>query len=299
MELTLQFKNKVFDAIIQRRENYTGSDANFAKSLGISASIFSRLKKGERDRILAEGQWLELGRRFDVRLNERKWITAKTDVFKIIEQDIMYCKSNSKAMICVDEVGIGKSYAAKYLAKTLKNTFYIDAKQAKTRQAFIRLIAKTVGVDSKGRYLDIKENLKYYLTLLPEPMIIIDDSGYLEYPAYMELLELWDATEGMCGWYQIGDDSLREKIERGMNNKKVGYKAIFSRYSKRFTTITPTDRLERENFYKKLIREVMSANMTNQDNLNTLVKKCLITDEKNSFGDLRRAESLIILSQVS
>jgi type II secretory pathway predicted ATPase ExeA len=229
----------------------------------------------------------------DVNPRERKWKMARTEVFNIIEEDVMHCQAYSKAMICVDEVGIGKSYAARYLARTLKNCFYVDCKQAKTKQQFIRLIAKTIGVDNTGTFMQVKETLKYYIRLLPAPIIIVDDTGYLEYNTYMELLELWDATEGYCGWYQIGDDSLRNKIERGMNHKKVGYKAIFSRYSKRYTNITPTGVEEKKSFYKKLITEVLSVNMPDKTDLNELVKRCMITDMPNSYGDLRRAESLL------
>jgi hypothetical protein len=293
MELSKDFKDKVIAAVLVQRNKFDGSDSAFAKTLGMSAAIFSRLKKGEREHILKDTQFLQLGRELGVTINEVKWKMARTDVFNVIDEDVRFCQEYSKAMICIDDVGIGKSYAAKYLSRSLNNCFYIDSKQAKSKQAFIRLIAKTIGVDCKGRYMDVKDNLKYYLQMLPKPMIIVDDTGYLDYTAYMELLELWDATEGVCGWYQIGDDSLREKIERGINNKKVGYKAIFSRYSKRYTSIVPNEKQEKQNFYKKLITDVLSVNMEDKTDLNVLVKKCLITDMADAYGDLRRAESLL------
>ena len=295
LQITDEFKEKIITALFSQRSNFDGPDKDFASQYAINKSVFSRLKKGERGQLLKDVQWLNIGRLLDVQPNERKWNMARTDVYNIVEEDVMYCQKYSKARILVDEVGIGKSHAAKHLARSLKNCFYVDAKQAKTRQRFVRLIAKTIGVDSKGRYADVKENLKYYLKMLPQPMIIVDDSGYLEYPAYMELLELWDATEGVCGWYQIGDDSLREKLDRGINNKKVGYKAIFSRYSKRYSSIVPSDRLEKLAFYKKLIRDVLTVNMKNKTGIDKLVRQCLITDEETSHGDLRRAESLLLL----
>jgi hypothetical protein len=295
MELTIDFKNKVIDAILKQRTNFDGSDAAFAKTLGLSPAIYSRLKKGERDRIIDDAHLLQLGREMDITVNEKKWNMARTDVFNVIEEDVNFCKRESKAMICIDDVGIGKSYAARYLARTLKNCFYIDCKQTKSKQLFIRRLAKVVGIDNRGKYCDVKENLKYYINTLPTPVIIVDDTGYLEYPAFMELLELWDATEGICGWYQIGDDSLRSKIEHGIDSKKVGYKALFSRYSKKYTIVAPNERNEKCSFYKKLIYDVLSVNMLEKDkkDINMLVNKCLSTDMQNGFGDLRRAESLL------
>lgn len=293
MELTNDFKNKVFEAILEQRTNFSGSDAAYAKTLGLSPSIYSRLKKGERNRIIDDSYLLQLGRELDITVNEKKWNMARTDVFNVIEEDVNFCKNESKAMICIDEVGIGKSYAAHYLARTLKNCFYIDCKQTKTKQLFIRKLARVVGIDNRGKYCDVKESLKYYLRTIPNPMVIADDAGYLEYPAYMELLELWDATEGVCGWYQIGDDSLRSKIEQGIDSKKVGYKAIFSRYSKKYTIIAPRERNDKCSFYKKLIHDVLSVNMDDKKDINMLVNKCLATDMQDAFGDLRRAESLL------
>lgn len=195
----------------------------------------------------------------------------------------------------MDECGIGKTYCAKYISKTLQNCFYVDASQAKTKIHFIKLIAKTIGLEHNGKHADVKANIKYYLKMLPEPLIIIDEAGDLEYPAFLELKELWNSTEGACGWYMIGADGLREKIDRGIRSKKVGYRELFSRYSERYTTIVPIQRNERLIFYKKLITDVLMVNMTNKLKLNEIVKRCMTQDTEGNIGGLRRAESLLIL----
>ncbi|SDC53733.1 ATP-binding protein [Williamwhitmania taraxaci] len=297
LNLTSDFKEKVIEALLEGRKNYDGSDAAFARKNGVSAAVYSRLKNGERERLLSDTQWLTVGRNLGVTMNTRKWVMARTDVFTVIEEDILFCKEFSKGKICVDDCGIGKTFAAKYLSRTLKNVFYVDAKQAKTKQRFIRLIAKTIGIEEHGRYTDVKDNLKYYLQILEKPLIILDDVGYVEYAAYMEVLELVDSTEGICGWYQIGDDSLQEKIERGINSKKVGFRAMFSRFSKRYTTVIPFENSEKIRFYKKLLRDVISVNATKDVDIDRLVVKCLRSDNGSVMGDLRRAEGLLILNQ--
>lgn len=297
LELTKEFKDKVVAAMLQARENYEGSDVDFARKLGINKSVYSRLVNGERDNLIKQAQWLNMARELNVSLNERKWNVARTAVFSIIEEDVTFCKEFSKSKMCVDDCGIGKSFTAKYLSRTLKNCFYVDASQAKTKQLFIRLIAKTIGVDHTGRYADVKANIKYYLGMVTKPIIIIDEAGDLEYPAFLELKELWNATENVCGWYMLGADGLREKIDRGINSKKVGYREMFSRYSERYTTMVPPDRQERLSFYKKLITDVLTVNMSDLSKLNEIVRKCLITDANGNIGGLRRAESLLILNQ--
>jgi hypothetical protein len=294
--LTDDFKKKVLNKLFELRQNFGGSDAMFAKQWDISGSVYSRLKNGELTNLLKDSQWLNMARELGISPNERRWNTAKTDVFKIIEEDILFCKQNSKSRICVDDCGIGKTYAAKYLSRTLKNCFYVDASQGKTKRQFIKLVARAIGIDVNDKYDNIKANIKYYLNYILEPIVIIDEAGDLEYGAFMDLKELWNGTENACAWYLMGADGLRRKIERGINGKKVGYREMFSRLSDRFTYIVPVGKDDRMAFYKKLITDVLVANMADTTNINSIIKRC-ITMDNGDIGGLRRAESLLILSQ--
>lgn len=295
IDLSNDFKEKVIDALLKVRENYDGSDKDFSKSYGIDNTVFSRLKKGEREGLLKEAKYIEIGGKLNVFVNERKWNLARTDVFNAIEEEVQFCKEFSKGKIFIDNCGIGKTFTAQYLSRTLKNCFYIDAKQCKSKQLFIRTIAKTIGADEHGKYADVKSKLKYLLHVLQNPIIIIDDAGYLNYDSYLDLIEIVDATTNICGWYMIGDDSLQEKVERGINSKKVGFKAMFSRFSNRYSTVVPVNREEKIKFYKKLLTDVISVNISNKDDIKNIVLRCLRADNDTIFGDLRRAESLLIL----
>lgn len=298
IQISNETKSQIVDHLLKQRERFDGTDNQFAKQWDINYSVFSRLKTADNyEGLLREAQWLNLGRELDVDVNQRKWVMARTDVYSMIEADVLFCKENAKSMICVDDCGIGKTFSGKHLSKTLRNTFYVDASQAKSRQQFIRLMAKTIGVDDKDKYVKVKANIKYALKMLPNPVVIIDEAGDLEYTAFLELKELWNATDKACGWYMMGADGLRRKIERGIHNKKVGYAELFSRYSERYSSIVPSDRSEKLSFYKKLITEVLTVNMKNKTKLNEIVKRCLTNDQDGNIGGLRRAESLSILNQ--
>lgn len=298
MELTQEYKDKVVAALKQARENYSGIDKNFATMHGINPSVYSRIKSGDTDKVINNMQWLEIGRKMDVTMNERKWKTARTDVYTILEEDIMFCAEYSKSRICVSDCGIGKSYTAKHLSRIKKNVFYMDCSQAKTQQQFIRLLAKTIGVDATGKLADVKENVKYWLRMLPKPVVVVDEAGDLNYGAFLELKEFWNATEGLCGWYMIGADGLRAKLERGINNKKVGFRELFSRFSENFTSVVPPGKDDRLGFYKKLLTDVLTVNCDNKDIIPSIVKRCLTSDTGGNIGGLRRAESLLILQSM-
>jgi hypothetical protein len=296
LQITNDFKTKIFAALQDVRGNYSGSDSAFSKQWGINHAVYSRLKSGEIDGLLKDTQWLNIGRELGVSLTERKWNIARTDVFTIIERDVEFCQTYAKGKMCVDDCGIGKTYSAKYLARTRKNCFYVDASQAKGVHLLIKAIAKAIGVDTAGKYADIKANIKYCLKNLPTPIVIIDEAGDLNPPALLEIKELWNATEGACGWYLMGADGFKKIMDKGMYNKKPGFKELFSRLSERYTTTVPMNPHEKSTFYRKLITDVLSANMPDKSRLNEIVKKCLTVDGSGQIGGLRRAESLLIIN---
>lgn len=298
LEITTDFRNRVAAALLDARDNYDGSDSAFAKKHSINASIYSRIKSGEREKVIKPEQWLNLGRLLDVSPDERRWNMARTEVFNQIEEEVRFCQVFHKSRIFVDDCAIGKTYSAKYLSRTLKNCFYVDASQAKTKILFARTLAKCIGVDNAGTYADVKQNIKYYLNAIPNPIVIIDEAGDIEYPAFVDLKEYWNATDGSCGWYMMGADGLEKKVKEGIKHKTGSYREIFSRFSDKFSFSVPKGKQEKISFYRQLITDVLSVNMTDKAKLPSIVNKCLLTDnEKGEATGLRRAESLLILLQ--
>lgn len=288
MEITTDFKTVVRENILAARANYGGSDADFSKSIGISNSIFSRLKKGEIDRIIADAQWINIGRLLGVSLRKDTWKVAKTSVYAEIEKTIHFCQQYSKSMILVDDCGIGKSFCTRHILRTMRNAFYVDCSQCKTKQHFIRTLAKTIGVDSSGKYVDVKANLKYFLNLIETPVIALDEYGDLEYNTILEHKEIMNGTEGNCGWLMIGADGLRAKMERGIQSKKVGYRELFSRFSDEFINLVPTGKTERTAFYSQLIGDVATVQIGDKDKVQRMIRACL-----DKEATLRYLETLV------
>jgi hypothetical protein len=298
IEITNSFKLEVLNALSTARENFSGSDAAFAKKYGINKAIYCELKKGNTTEKLSAARWLNVARMLSVSPSERKWNMARTDVFDTIEEQVLFCKEYGKSRMFVDECAIGKTYSALYLSRTLKNCFYLDASQCKKQSEFIRAVAKCLGIDTCGTLSDIKEAIKYTLKAIPKPIFIIDEAGDLEHRSFMVLKEFWNATDGCCGWYMMGADGLRTKIQYGKNrSKKEGYKELFSRFSSKYGSVVPTGREDKMAFYRKLISDVLSVNVSDQSLIGKITRQCLATDSTDGETGLRRAESLLILNQ--
>ena len=282
--ITKEFKEKVLVELSARRENFSGSDAKFAVTLGISSAQYSRVKRGELDRVLSDENWISIARRIGVSMsNAPAWKTANTPVFQFITAQLELCQEKSLSAMLCDLTDIGKTYTAMQYVKTHKNAVYIDCSQVKSKHKLFRKIAQELGVGSSGRLTDVYEDMVFYLKTLPNPLIIFDEAGDLYYEAFLEIKALWNATERCCGFYMMGANGLQEKIRRAINNKKVGYAELFGRFGKRYGKVVPVAREESERFLQQTAAMIIKANAPEGMDVNRLIRKMTGDDNTPSL----------------
>lgn len=270
----------ILAAVKENRTNYP-SDAKHAAALGISASVYNGLKKGQTDKALSEGAWIGIARRLNVTLRPgMAWMPAKTPTFEFVTAQLEICQQGSLSAILCDMPNIGKTFTARHYVQTHKNAVYIDCSQVKTKTQLVRKIAAEFGVNSNGWYHNVYEDLCYYLRSIDHPLIILDEAGDLKNEAMLELKALWNATERCCAWYMMGADGLKERIRRSIEMKMVGYTEMFSRYGDRYSKVTPDDGREREQFLMGQARIVAQVNAPEGTDIGALVRR--------SRGGLRR-----------
>ncbi len=280
MKITDEIKSRIAAAIVADRENYP-SDNKHAVSLGISASVYNSIKKGSWERQVSDANWVGMARRLGVVLrHEMAWNAAETPTWVFITEQLALCQESGLSAILCDIPNIGKSFTARAYAKSHKNAVYIDCSQVKTKLKLVRKIAKEFGVGSYGRYSDIYEDLVEYLRTIDTPLVILDEAGDLQYEAFLELKALWNATERCCGWYMMGADGLRAKIDRNVECLKVGYAEMLSRFGDTFSRVTPEDEKERQKFLKAQAAIVAKVNAPAGTNIIQIVSV--------SDGGLRR-----------
>lgn len=241
-------KIKILEAITVHRKNFN-SDARHATALGIATSVYSCIKNGDTTGKLSNANWVTIARKLNIDLtNETPWNIVKTPTFEYIHTQLAICQKCSTSGIFCDLPDIGKTVTARYYAQNNAHVVYVDCSQVKSKQRLVRFIAREFGVSNTGRYADVYDDLVYYIRQLDRPLIILDEVGDLQYDAYLELKALWNATEHFCGWYQMGADALRAKIDRGIEIEKVGYAELKSRFGNKYQKSTPEDQKEREKF---------------------------------------------------
>ena len=88
MELTIEIKDRILEAIKADRVNYP-SDNKHAVALGISTSVYNNLKKGLTDKQVSDAKWICIARRLGVQLkDEMAWRAAETPTFVFITEQL-------------------------------------------------------------------------------------------------------------------------------------------------------------------------------------------------------------------
>ena len=283
--ITNQVREKILAAITENRKNYP-TDVSHAVALGINKTTYSTLKGGNVDKKIKDGDWIQIARKLGVEFgNAREWKVARTPTFEYIYSQLDKCRLGSLSAMFCDLPNIGKTTTARYYARRNPHTVYVDCSQVKTLQRLIRYIAQEFGVKSNGRYADVYADLVYYLRTLDRPLIILDEAGDLRNEAFLELKALWNATEYCCGWYMMGADGFKAKLERGVFNEILGCTEMRSRYGDKYNRSTPVDSKEREAFFFAQAEMIATANAPQGTNIGKTVRE--------SGGSLRRTYTLI------
>ncbi len=259
MKITTTQKRLIITELKKRRKNYE-SQNQMAKALGTSPAQMTRILKGEFKKVLSDENFLKLAGELGIDLRGYEWKTAKTPTFNKIYTQLKACQEDGISAMLIDNAGVGKSHTAKEYVKENANAVYIDCSQVKTKQLLIREIARKLGLGNTGRYADVYKDLVFYLNTSLSPLIILDEAGDLAYPAFLELKALWNASEGLTGYYMMGADGLRAKIERNIEFRKVGYTELFRRFGERFQQVTPVGKDEFEHFKRQQLSAVAQVN---------------------------------------
>lgn len=282
--ITEELKKVIVESLAASRQLFDGSDSKFAISLGINGAQYNRIKNGDTTKVLSDAVWISLARRQGVNINNTPaWKIAKTPVFEFITMQLEICQKEGISSLLCDLSDIGKTVAAQHYAKTHKNAIYCDCSQVKSKQKMVRHIAKEFGVGHTGKYADVYEDLVFYLKTLPNPLVILDEAGDLQYDAFLEIKALWNATEHTCGYYMLGADGLQEKMRRAIDHKKVGYTELFSRFGKKYGKVVPTGKEDSEKLMNATAAMIIKANCSEGTDINKLLRQTMGEDGRPSL----------------
>lgn len=241
MEFTQQQKQEIAELLKDKFANSgITSQAAFARTVGLHKSDISNVLSGKfitTPTLIGNGKWVTMA--YEVRYTTNKtldWKTAQTEPFKFITTQLNLCKTMSFTGIFVDEPGIGKTYSCKHFADNNKNVYYIDCSCLRNNAEFITTLARKVGIESNNKLSKLIDNIIFTLQNSTKPLIILDEAGELKDTSYKEIKRMYNMLQYQCGFYLVGSDGLRNKIDSGIRNDTQGFKELFDRFGKKYLT---------------------------------------------------------------
>lgn len=241
MEFTQEQKQEIAELLQQKFANSgLTSQAAFARTIGLHKSDLGNVFSGRfiaTPALIGSGKWATMA--YEVRYTTSKamdWKTAPTEPFKFITTQLNLCKTMSFTGIFVDEPGIGKSYTCRHFADNNPNAYYIDCSCLRSNTDFIVTLARKVGVESNNKLSKLIDSIIFTLQNTPQPLIILDEAGELKDTTYREIKRMYNMLQYQCGFYLVGSDGLRNKIDSGIRNDTQGFKELFDRFGKKYLT---------------------------------------------------------------
>jgi DNA transposition AAA+ family ATPase len=300
LTFTQEEKAAIGDLLLERfRLSGFSSKGKYAVTIGLTGADMTNIENKkylDNPQLVGMSKWINIARTLGYQKNERmKWVAANTVVSNYIAQQLTACQAYSMTAILVDEAGIGKTFTAKEYAKRTPNVIYIDCSVYPKKTDFIRAFATQVGISDDAKLSELMESALYAVSQMHNPLIILDEAGDLEHTTLLLIKRMYNALEECCGFYLIGADGLKRKIENGIKYQKLGFVEVFSRFGKKFSKILPELMDEKRQVLKTMAKEIAIANgITDTDIISDIIRNLFTA----GFGDMRKVKREIIKLKV-
>jgi DNA transposition AAA+ family ATPase len=264
---------KMYAAKCERLE-FSSSDA--ATSIGISGSTVSLVfngKYGADDNSIFRqiARWVGFG--------QNQLALAETTNFRLMLRTLTEAQQYSSMYAITGEAGHGKTFAQKYYADKYKNAFYILCNEHWTINELLDEIYRQMGMSPVNNSPAIKMwEIGTRLRALDNPLLMFDEANTLKNPVMQIFKSLFNELENHCGITITATNHLTQKLLRGKQLNRLGFKEIWSRIGSR-----PIELLETK---KNDIVKICRANGIDDEMIISRIAS-------ESEGDLRRVKRMI------
>ena len=233
-------KVKIKNALKQKMESLSLSGNKSAKLIGISSANVSNVLNEKWDVV---GDAILRKVEMFCGLNTG-WQAAKTaNLTKIyaLAQDAQY---NKVALAFSFSPGAGKSFALQHYKNNVQNVGYVECDEYWTKKILVKKIAASFGITVEGSLHEMIESLVSAISLILEPLIIIDEADKLSDSNLNIFKTLFNRLLDKCGFILCGAPFFKLRIEKGVAKNKQAYQEIYSRLGGEFIplqTVSATD----------------------------------------------------------
>ena len=249
--MTTAYKQLITQAIEDFISSEGGSAAQIARKSGLNDAYISLIRNNKPGDTVKNEHWLKIAAALNIRFDG--WQTVETQNLRIVTQVLEDAKNNSLFMAVSHNAGSGKSLACREFAAANpgKVVYLYRVEHGETNKIdFLRSLAQTLGIDTKGRgYLSANRLadlvIEFFTRRLDQaPLLIVDEADKLTDKALRFFISLYNAVEARMGCVVLGTENLEKKIKSGVHHNRNGFDEIDSRFGRRFIRLTGVTKLE-------------------------------------------------------
>lgn len=165
--------------------------------------------------------------------------------YRRIETVVRDAQQEAMWMAISNPAGSGKTGTLEdiYNRDTTGSVLFLQAEEWSGRQFLLKLIDKTVGIESlKGTYKTIAQMTDiltgYFLDMsLDLPVLIIDEVDKLKPSALRTLIPIYNRTENRLGVVLSGTENFEKEIKAGVRLHKKGFDELESRFGRTYINL--------------------------------------------------------------
>lgn len=177
--------------------------------------------------------------------------------------------------------GRGKTFVAEWYRDRMrgKNVFYLRCKSVHNKKYFLIDILKSMGKPYEGmNTFELMEACVYQLSRLEKPLIIFDEADKLPDELLQFFIQLYNELRFVCGIVLQGQPRFRDRIRKGIEKGKAGFRELYSRIGRRYIELSDLSRSE--------IKDICQQNGLSESEIDYAVNDC--------EGDMRRIDRVYI-----
>lgn len=269
-------KNKIRAALEEYCARYE-SQNQAARSLnGVSAATITQIMQENYDTV-SDKMWRNIASQ--VGTGNAGWVFVQTEPYRMLTRLLEDAQEYANVFAACSEAGNGKSYTMSSYAREHRRVYLLRCSKLWDQNTFAQELFRSMGRDSYGNSVRkmIGEAVRFIKTQ-EHPLILLDEADKLQDKVMQIFITLYNELEEHCGIVLCATDHLQQRIERGLERNKEGYKEIYSRIGRKFIElpdVTSTD--------------IASICMNNGIHDRQLIKTVI----KESEWDLRRVKRKI------
>lgn len=216
---------------LENRLNSGISANKLAAQLGINAGTLSNVRQGKTE-LVSDTMWRKIAAGLQLQLSDGsgfEWQIFTTKGYETITALCADAHRQRRMLAVYGETGQGKTTALRqYAANHSGHTGYVLCDVLMTQSDFLNECLRAFGISAEGTRRQKVQRLTGHMRNNGS-LLILDDLGKVSDSIYRIIQLIYDQTEGYAGIVVAGVTKMKNYLERGREQDKLGFRELYRR----------------------------------------------------------------------